>query len=67
MVDAISDAVGPASGSPDEHPRAGDCGTLRRGSLGTGLEPDPGLVEQVTADLDAILSHGMRDAVQPLC
>ncbi|WES70494.1 tagaturonate reductase [Superficieibacter sp. HKU1] len=27
----------------------------------------PGLVTQVTADLDAILSKGMRDAVQPLC
>nr|WP_228065961.1 tagaturonate reductase [Superficieibacter sp. 1612_C1] len=27
----------------------------------------PGLVEQVTADLDAILSKGMREAVKPLC
>lgn len=26
-----------------------------------------GLVEQVTADLDAILSKGMREAVKPLC
>jgi len=31
------------------------------------LSQIPGLVEQVTADLDAILSRGMRDAVQPLC
>lgn len=27
----------------------------------------PGLVEQVSADLDAILSKGMREAVKPLC
>ena len=27
----------------------------------------PGLVEQVSADLDAILSNGMREAVKPLC
>ncbi len=27
----------------------------------------PGLVEQVTADLEAILSQGMRQAVKPLC
>ena len=27
----------------------------------------PGLAEQVTADLDAILSKGMREAVKPLC
>ena len=26
-----------------------------------------GLVEQVTADLDAILTKGMREAVKPLC
>lgn len=26
-----------------------------------------GLVEQVTTDLDAILTRGMRDAVKPLC
>ena len=26
-----------------------------------------GLVEQVSADLDAILTKGMRKAVQPLC
>lgn len=26
-----------------------------------------GLVEQVAADLDAILSKGMREAVKPLC
>jgi len=31
------------------------------------LSQIPGLVEQVTADLDAILSRGMRDALQPLC
>ncbi len=31
------------------------------------LTQEPGLVTQVTADLDAILSKGMRDAVQPLC
>ncbi len=39
----------------------------RRGSLGTGLEPDPGLVEQVIADLDAILSRGMRAMLYSLC
>lgn len=27
----------------------------------------PGLVEQVTTDLEAILSQGMREAVKPLC
>lgn len=27
----------------------------------------PGLVEQVTADLDAIVHKGMREAVKPLC
>jgi tagaturonate reductase len=27
----------------------------------------PGLVEKVSADLDAILSNGMREAVKPLC
>ncbi|KNC09371.1 altronate oxidoreductase [Klebsiella sp. RIT-PI-d] len=27
----------------------------------------PGLVEQVTHDLDAILTNGMREAVKPLC
>jgi hypothetical protein len=27
----------------------------------------PGLVDQVAADLDAILTRGMRDAVRPLC
>ncbi|MEW5190942.1 tagaturonate reductase, partial [Citrobacter freundii] len=26
-----------------------------------------GLVEQVSADLDAILAKGMREAVKPLC
>ncbi|MCX0222021.1 tagaturonate reductase, partial [Escherichia coli] len=27
----------------------------------------PGLVEQVSADLDTILVKGMREAVKPLC
>ena len=27
----------------------------------------PGLVEQVSLDLDAILLRGMREAVKPLC
>ena len=27
----------------------------------------PGLVEQVSADLDSILAKGMREAVKPLC
>ncbi|CCJ84574.1 Altronate oxidoreductase [Cronobacter dublinensis 582] len=27
----------------------------------------PGLAEQVTRDLDAILTKGMREAVAPLC
>ena len=31
------------------------------------LSQIPGLVELVTADLDAILTCGMRDAVKPLC
>ena len=31
------------------------------------LSQTPGLVELVTADLDAILTCGMRDAVKPLC
>ena len=31
------------------------------------LSQIPGLVEQVTTDLDAILTRGMRDAVKPLC
>ncbi len=31
------------------------------------LSQIPGLVEQVAADLDAILTRGMRDAVRPLC
>ncbi|WP_247182381.1 tagaturonate reductase [Klebsiella pneumoniae] len=31
------------------------------------LSQPPGLVELVTADLDAILTCGMRDAVKPLC
>ncbi|RXK99853.1 altronate oxidoreductase, partial [Klebsiella pneumoniae] len=31
------------------------------------LSQIPGLVELVTADLDAILTCGMRNAVKPLC
>jgi tagaturonate reductase len=31
------------------------------------LSKVPGLVEQVTRDLDAILLRGMREAVKPLC